>query len=153
MLLPWDSLKIGKKSLYGVPLHGNDEGRRKAFLEAMKGVVINKQMRVCQFSTLAFVFNLLSIHTPVYRCQFSQHVPNMTCIHSPVWSSWNGHDGRGNRDGAWQEWHDGCTTRATAFAQVHKVWTSGCRSARSFEWILEVWIFNEMTSFWGILGI
>lgn len=69
------------------PLHGNDEGRRKAFLEAMKGVVINKQMRVCQFNTLAFVFNLLSIHTPVYRCQSFQHVPNMTCIHSPVWSS------------------------------------------------------------------
>ena len=35
---------------------GMTEEEVPAFLESMKGVVINKQMRVCQFNTLAFVF-------------------------------------------------------------------------------------------------
>jgi len=35
---------------------GMTEEEVEALLEAMKGVVINKQMRVCQFNTLAFVF-------------------------------------------------------------------------------------------------
>ena len=44
-----------------------------------------------------------------------------------------------------KEWHEGCTTPATAFALTHKVLTPGCRSARSFERILGIKVSQDGT--------